>query len=215
MTSGFEKLPAYSVSASTRRALDNSTAPDWPDVDFLFLDAWSGYQRDLIFGAPRDGKNYASSIAGLVAPFSRGNVTITPKNTADNPTISPNWLTDPRDQEFAIAAHKRARAVFTTNAMKPVIIGSEAFPGGNTTDAELLAVIQQSASSIYHAVATCAMGKLTDPMAVVDSQARVIGVSGLTIWMLLRSHSCRPGTRRLLFVSSPYFWDYIEASNGG
>ena len=154
---------------------------DWPDIEFLFLDAWSGFSRDLIFGTPRDGKNYASSIAGIVAPFSRGNVTIGSNNTADNPIVSPNWLLDPRDQEVAIAAFKRVRSVFTTNAMKPVIIGGEAFPGGNKTDAEILTIIQQSCSTIYHAAATCAMGKSIDPMAVVDSQARVIGVSGLRV----------------------------------
>ena len=71
--------------------------------------------------------------------------------------------------------------MFTTKVMKPVIIGGEAFPGGNTTDADILNIIQQTASSIYHAAATCAMGDSTDPMAVVDSKARVIDVSGLRV----------------------------------
>jgi len=77
--------------------------------------------------------------------------------------------------------YKRASSVFTTKVMKPVIIGGEAFPGGNTTDAVILNIIQQTASSIYHAAATCAMGDSTDPMAVVDSKARVIDVSGLRV----------------------------------
>lgn len=62
-----------------------------------------------------------------------------------------------------------------------MIIGGEAFPGRNTTDADLLNIIQQTASSIYHAAATCAMGNSIDPMPVVDSKARVIGVSGLRV----------------------------------
>ena len=179
---GFEKLPAGSLSNSTRASLDATFPPDWPDIELLFLDAWSGLSKDLIFGAPRDGKNYASAIIGLVSPFSRGNVTITSNDTAINPIISPNWLLDPRDQEVAVASFKRARTIFNTTAMRPVVIGSEAFPGVNvSTNQQILSAIMQSASSIYHAAGTNAMGKTTDPMAVVDSQARVIGVTGLRV----------------------------------
>lgn len=96
--------------------------------------------------------------------------------------MSPNWLLDPRDQEVAVAAFKRVRQVFVTKAMAPVLIGAEAFPGTNvTTDAQILDIIKQSASTVYHAAATCAMGQTTDPNAVVDSQARVIGVTGLRV----------------------------------
>lgn len=34
---------ARRFSDSTPQALDASTAADWPDIEFLFLDAWSGY----------------------------------------------------------------------------------------------------------------------------------------------------------------------------
>lgn len=34
---------------------------------------------------------------------------------------------------------------------------------------------------MYHASCTCKMGKLSDPVAVVDSQARVIGVQNLQV----------------------------------
>jgi len=36
-------------------------------------------------------------------------------------------------------------------------------------------------TTIFHPVGTCKMGKLDDPMAVVDSDLKVIGVSGLRI----------------------------------
>ena len=35
--------------------------------------------------------------------------------------------------------------------------------------------------TVWHAACTCAMGKATDPMAVVDSSAKVIGVSKLRV----------------------------------
>ena len=172
---GFEKLATNAISAHTRADLDATFGPDWPDIELLF------YDGDLV-GAPPDTRNYVSSLAGLVAPFSRGNVTINSTDTAVNPIISPNWLLDARDQEVAIAGFKRTRDIFQTGVMQPVLAGPEAFPGLTVTkDEDILATVMQSASSIDHAAGTCAMGKSNDSNAVVDSRARVLGVKGLRV----------------------------------
>jgi choline dehydrogenase len=100
----------------------------------------------------------------------------------DGPVINPNRLTDPVDQEMAVAAFKRARALFHTNAMQEVVIESEVNPGEDvSTDVEILEYIRSNCLTIYHASCTCAMGKRDNPMAVVDSQAKVIGVDGLRV----------------------------------
>ncbi|CAG8959042.1 hypothetical protein HYFRA_00012822 [Hymenoscyphus fraxineus] len=186
----FEKLPEDLISNQTLRGLNNRpyflytlpTLKNWPDVEYLFLDAYSGTQKDLVFGGPRDGKNYGSAFVGLVAPFSRGNVTIVSNDTTVNPIINPNWFSDPRDQEVAVAGYKRARAIFATNAMRAVVLSPEAYPGANiTTDHEILETLRNGASSIFHAAGTNAMGKVGDPMAVVDTSARVFGVQGLRV----------------------------------
>ena len=172
----FEKLPPGSVSNCTRKALDSTFGSDWPDVELLPFD------NDLV-SLPPDTRNYVTSLIGLVAPFSRGNVTINSTDTTQNPIISPNWLTDPRDLEVAVAAFKRAREVFSQSSIKGIINGgAEVFPGANiTSDADILQVIMETATTISHAAGTCAMGQTTDPMAVVDTQARVIGVTGLRV----------------------------------
>ena len=36
-------------------------------------------------------------------------------------------------------------------------------------------------TTIFHPIGTCKMGKTTDPMAVVDSELKVIGLTGLRI----------------------------------
>ena len=129
-----------------------------------------------------DTLNYAALLTSMVAPFSRGNVTINSTDTADNPVISPNWLLDPRDQEIAIAALKRARQIMSTSSIAPIIIGKEAFPGTNvSSNAEILSAIRNDGSTVYHASATNAMGSINDTMAVVDSQCRVIGVENLRV----------------------------------
>lgn len=125
---------------------------------------------------------YGTSDVGLVAPFSRGNVTINSTDAAVNPIVNPNLLSDSRDQEVAIAGFRRARQVFGTKAMAPIVLGQEAYPGSNVTTAQqILDAIREQALTIFHAAATCAMGRSSNLMAVVDSHARVIGVSGLRV----------------------------------
>ena len=98
-----------------------------------------------------------------------------------NPIISPNWLSDPRDQDIAVAAFRRGRQLFSTNAIKPVV-QAEAFPGTNvTTHLQILETVKQSVNSVYNAAGTNKMGKVDDPLAVVDSKGRVIGMKSLRI----------------------------------
>jgi choline dehydrogenase-like flavoprotein len=172
----FEKLPKGTISNSTRAALDTAYGPDWPDIELLPFDL------DLV-ALTTDGRNYVSSLAVLVAPFSRGSVTINSTSTSDNPIVNPNWLSDPRDQEVAVAAFQRARAVFQTPAIQKIINGGVEFSPGVAvnTSAEILEVIGYSATTISHAAGTCKMGIKSDTSAVVDSYARVFGVTGLRV----------------------------------
>ena len=177
----FEKLPSGLLSPATRTDLDATYGPDWPDVEYLEVDAYFG---DKLLPPPAStlGQNYATLVPGLTAPFSRGNVTIASNNNSVLPVVSPNWLTDPRDREVLIAAFRRARQVWASGSMRGVVTGPEAYPGANvTSDSDLLAAIQRSAQTIWHACGTNKMGKESDQMAVVDSRARVFGVEGLRV----------------------------------
>lgn len=158
------------MSNSTRNDLDITFGSDWPDIEILSLDAYTGRLNDYIFGAP-DLKNYTAVCIALVAPFSRGNVSIVSKDTGIHPVVNPGWLTDPRDREVAVAGFKRARSVFQSARVNPVLVGSEAYLGENvTTDQDILNVIMSSSDSIHHAAGTNRMGMANDSMAVVDSQ---------------------------------------------
>jgi len=44
-----------------------------------------------------------------------------------------------------------------------------------------LALVRQEVSGVYHPTSTCRMGRTDDPMAVVDTDGRVIGVTGLRV----------------------------------
>jgi len=177
----FEKLPIGAVSEATREDLDATFGLDWPDIELLSLDAYTGRLNDYIFGAP-DLKNHTSVCAAIVAPFSRGNVTIVSNDTNVHPIVNPNWLTDPRDQEVAVAAFKRARAVFSAQEVQAALVGPEAFPGASIqSDEEILRMVMSSSDTIHHAAGTNRMGRADDTHAVVDSKASVIGVTGVRV----------------------------------
>jgi choline dehydrogenase len=131
---------------------------------------------------PTDGYMYASLLTALVAPVSRGSVTISSADTAVAPIIDPGLLTSPVDQDVALAAFKRARDFFATKAVQPVLIGGEYYPGPSVaTDAQILQWIRNNLMTVWHASCTCAMGNSSNPLAVVDNHARVIGVSNLRV----------------------------------
>lgn len=183
-TSAWEKIPSRlrsKFSNSTLLSL-NQFPPDWPEVEYLSQQGDRGYQQNYILDAPKDNYNYASVATALIAPLSRGTVTISSPNMAVPPVINPNWLTHPADQAVAVAGYKRVREMFNTSVMQPVLIGGEYFPGEEySTDEQILSIIRQTMNTVYHAASTCAMGKVNDTMAVVDSRARVIGVQRLRV----------------------------------
>ncbi|KAI4117406.1 MAG: hypothetical protein LQ345_002347 [Seirophora villosa] len=180
----WEKVPARLRSRFSDQTLSSLAAfpPDWPELEYLSLGAYLGYQENLATGDPNDGYNYASLAVSIVAPLSRGNVTIASRDTAVSAVINPNWLTDRADVDVAIAGFKRVREFWRTDSMQQFAIGEEAFPGPQVQDDEQIeSIIKRSMNTIYHAACTCKMGRGNDTMAVVDAQGKVFGTTALRV----------------------------------
>lgn len=182
----WEKVPQNLRSSFSNATLAKLATfpPDWPEVEYLSLGAYLGFQRNLATGDPNDGYNYASLAVAIVAPLSRGNLTISSADAAVPAVINPNWLTDRADVDVAIAGFKRVREFWQTEPMRRFTVGEgEAFPGSAAvqTDAQIEDIIRRSTNTIYHAACTCKMGTSNDSMAVVDAQGRVFGVQGLRV----------------------------------
>lgn len=170
---GWEKVPAKYRNNFTNSSIEDLAQfpPDWPELELLAIAAATFPVNDTA--------NYASFTVANVAPVSRGNVTIRSTNTNDQPLISPNWLLSKADQEVAIAGVRRAREIAANSG---IVVGPEVVPGPNVqTDAEILAYLRETAYTIHHASATCAMGPSTNPMAVVSTTGKVHGVNGLRV----------------------------------
>lgn len=179
-----EKIPAslrQKWSNETKTALAAYPA-DWPEAEYLSISSYLGDMQDSRSPGPLDGFNYASLAAALVAPRSRGNLTITSADTSIAPLINPNYLTEQSDVDVVVASFKRIRQFYVTKAMQSFVIGDEYYPGKEVaTDEQIEDHIRKNFNTIWHATSTCAMGGINDPKAVVDTRARVIGVEGLRV----------------------------------
>ncbi len=180
----WEKIPdplRQNWSNETKSALAAYPA-DWPEVEYISISSYLGDMQDLRSPGPLDGFNYASLAAALVAPRSRGNLTITSADTSVAPLINPNYLTAQSDVDLVVASFKRIRQFYGTEAMQKFVIGDEYYPGKNvSTDKQIEDHIRKDFHTIWHATSTCAMGRVNDTKAVVDTRARVIGVKGLRV----------------------------------
>ncbi|KAJ5155258.1 hypothetical protein N7492_008061 [Penicillium capsulatum] len=180
----WEKIPQSlreKFTSQSKKALLQYPA-DWPEAEYISGAGYIGNASNLLETQPKDGYQYASMLGVLVAPLSRGNISLKSADTSDLPVINLNWLDDPTDQEVAIAMFKRMRQAFQSKAMAPVVVGKEYYPGEEvTSDDEILEFIRNNVMTLWHAACTCKMGSLDDRMAVVDSQARVYGVEGLRV----------------------------------
>ena len=149
---GWEKLPQPqrdALSPESKRALA-AVPSDWPELEYLMLDFYLGPEM------PANTNNYAGLVVAIVAPQSRGTVTISSASTSDLPVVDPRWLSSTVDQEVIVAGFKRLRNVLDTPALRSVTVGEEVFPGRNvSSDTAILEYIRNSALTVYHPACTC------------------------------------------------------------
>uniref|UniRef100_A0A3Q1CF62 Choline dehydrogenase n=1 Tax=Amphiprion ocellaris TaxID=80972 RepID=A0A3Q1CF62_AMPOC len=102
-------------------------------------------------------------------------------NPLDHPILQPNYLSTDIDVWEFRESVKLSREIFAQKAFDP-FRGPEVQPGPQVqSDADIDAFVRQKADSAYHPSCTCKMGSPSDPMAVVDSNTRVLGLDGLRV----------------------------------
>ena len=115
----------------------------------------------------------------VLAPCSRGSVTLASADPEVAPVIDPGLLGDERDVLGVLAGLRVARDIGGSSALSGWR-GEEVLPGAGADDAEeLRAFLSQSVGSYWHPVGTCRMG--TDAATVVDLDLRVHGIDGLRV----------------------------------
>ncbi|MEV3904689.1 GMC family oxidoreductase N-terminal domain-containing protein [Mycobacterium sp. NPDC050551] len=114
---------------------------------------------------------------------SRGTVQLRSRDFRDRARVDPRYFTDPEgyDERIMLAGVRLARRIAEQPALADWV-ARELAPGPDaTTDDELLDYIHQCHNTVYHPAATARMGAADDPMAVLDPQLRVKGVSRLRV----------------------------------
>lgn len=170
--SGPMSMAPSQLGAFTR----SSAGQAWPDLQYhvqpLSLDA---------FGEPLHRFNaFTASVCNL-NPTSRGTIRITSPDATVAPAIRPNYLSTEQDRHIAAESLRLTRRIVAQPALA-AYQPTEVKPGPQyQSDEELARLAGDIATTIFHPVGTCRMGRADDGDAVVDSRLRVRGVSGLRI----------------------------------
>jgi len=144
-----------------------------PDLQPLFIHM--PYPTD---GGAAPAQGY-TIVAGLVRPFSRGNIRLASADPRVAALVDPKIFADERDLEAMVDAIEISRLVGAQDAFAPYR-AEEFAPGPHVTDRDSLREFaRRTVGTYHHQVGTCRMG--TDAQSVVDPQLRVRGVAGLRV----------------------------------
>jgi choline dehydrogenase len=148
----------------------------YPDIQFHFLPLAVTYD-----GSSLAQEHGFQAHAGPMRSKSRGWVRLASGDARDKPRIRFNYLSHPDDLVEMRACVRLTREIFGQAAFDPYR-GREIQPGAAVVaDEQIDAFVRAKVESAYHPSCTCRMGRRDDPMAVVDSEARVIGIDGLRV----------------------------------
>jgi len=148
----------------------------YPDIQYHFLPLAVTY----------DGKSLAKghgfqAHVGPMRSKSRGYVRLAAPDPLARPHIRFNYMSHPDDWAEMRASVRLTREIFAQPAFDRWR-GREMQPGEAVqTDEQIDAFIRDKVESAYHPSCSCRMGRADDPMAVVDSACRVIGLDGLRV----------------------------------
>ncbi|WP_439139236.1 choline dehydrogenase [Planktotalea sp.] len=149
---------------------------EYPDIQYHFLPIAVRYDGQ----AAAEGHGFQAHVGPMRSP-SRGSVSLNSADPAEAPKIVFNYMSDAKDWEDFRTCIRLTREIFAQDAFAP-FVKHEIQPGEAVqSDEELDAFIAEHAESAYHPCGTCKMGRVDDPMAVVDPECRVIGVEGLRV----------------------------------
>lgn len=113
-------------------------------------------------------------------PSSAGRIDVASADFRRPPDIAPNYLSTEKDVADVVHGGRLMQAIARTRAIKSLILESIA-PDLDAMDAAgLIADFRARASTVYHPVGTCRMGKSADE-SVVDASLKVHGIERLRV----------------------------------
>lgn len=145
-----------------------------PDLQFHF----GTISADMTAGRPHEFPGFTISVCAL-RPTSRGRIEARSNDMNEPPSILMNYFSTEEDRRVMVAGVRLAQDIARSRPMSAYVAAPYLPDRFLETDDEIEEFIRETGSSIFHPVGSCRMGH--DPLAVVDPQLRVHGVSGLRI----------------------------------
>lgn len=115
----------------------------------------------------------------LVNVQSKGHIRLRSADPTWQPEIDPGYFDDRADLDAMIAGFRRANEVLQQGPIAKFIDEPWIPASADPTDDEIIEGIGKLAQTLYHPVATCAMGTIEG--SVVDPELKVHGVEGLRV----------------------------------
>ncbi len=148
----------------------------YADIQYHFLPAAVSYD-----GTSLVNEHAFQAHVGPMRSQSRGWVRLASANAQDPPRILFNYMSRDEDWTQMRACVRLTREIFAQQAFDRYR-GRELQPGADVkSDVEIDAFVRERVQTAYHPSCTCKMGRAQDPLAVVDAETRVRGVTGLRV----------------------------------
>jgi len=168
--------PGASNQFESAGFIRSAAGVDYPDIQFHFLPIAVRYDGQ----ASPAGHGFQAHV-GPMRSASRGAVTLKSSDPLDAPRIQFNYMSAESDWQDFRKCIRLTREIFAQPAFAP-FYDRELIPGADVeSDDDLDTAIREHVESAYHPCGTAKMGRRDDPMAVVDAEARVIGVDNLRL----------------------------------
>lgn len=171
-----EAMPHRNSAAEVAGFWRSDSTLSSPDINLV--------QIELPYASEVVAKEYApppsswALCAGLIAPKSRGTVTLRTDKPEDRPVVDAQFLSHPDDVKALAVGIEMCREIGNSAAMKD-FVKREVAPGRKLTGKAIEDFVRNGATTYFHESGTCRMGK--DSQAVVDARLRVNGVQNLRI----------------------------------
>jgi choline dehydrogenase-like flavoprotein len=176
--------PRSSVSATGWDAgfiVNASGEDDKPEIStHIPLTTWGVHVEHAGVNLPEYNVSLAPNVC---KPRSRGRLWIIDDDPLRPPAIDYRYFTDPDgyDERILVEGIRRARAVAREEPFRSALV-REVFPGPEiVADEDISRLARATHQTVYHVCGTCKIGADDDPMAVLDPELRVRGLSGLRV----------------------------------
>jgi choline dehydrogenase len=171
-----EGLPHRNSAAEVAGFVKSQSGLASPDLNLVQIEV--PYASEVV------AKEYAppptswALCAGLIAPKSRGAVTLRSGKLDDRPIVDAQFLSHPDDVKALAIGIEMCRDIGNSAPMRE-FAQREVAPGKRLEGKAMEDFVRNGATTYFHESGTCRMGK--DKQAVVDAKLRVNGVQNLRI----------------------------------